>query len=160
MKAFYRILLPLIVITPITSTAVSDESISNKTNSKEVYNFTAENGTPVFTDMRPKNLTYKTQQIKTTDTPLSPPQNISNQQPSITHNTQINNNRTVIINQYNSKKTKQGKTRNKCKTYQKRLDDVLDKMRSGYTTSEYKRLEKERVKYRKLIFNRCESRLH
>ena len=45
-----------------------------------------------------------------------------------------------------------------CKYYKKKLAYYSDKMKQGYKSSQYKRLEENRKKYRKLLFNRCETK--
>ena len=155
----YSLLLMSFLISNTGASAYDASKNSDSTTNKDVYNFTSSNGTPVFTDLKPKSRTYKTQTIKTTKVSVAAPEKSWNQQPSTINNIQVINNNTVIINQYQSKKTKKNKTKNKCKSYRKHLDRVMKKMNAGYLPSEYKKLEKKRLKYRNLIFKRCDSRL-
>ena len=134
------------------------------TTEKEVFNFKDNNGTPVFTDMKPKSVAYKTQTIRTTKVSGSAQQNAIPISHYSTQNSHINNTTTIINNNYFGGKRrvahrKKGKHKTKCELYKARLEKVMDKMRAGYRASEYKKLEKKRLKYRQLLFDKCDTRL-
>ncbi len=168
LNSFFSILLAFSMSSMLTmSTAFADEATNTVTN-KEVYNFKSQNGTPVFTDMKPKNQLFDTQMIKTTE-PSEERLPITNNfapnpvNSSVSNNTDITQNTTTIINHYNSRSIKTSKdnrktSKRRCKYYKRKLEKVMSKMRAGYAPSKYQRLEKERVKYRKLVFDKCATR--
>ncbi|WP_299880421.1 hypothetical protein [uncultured Cocleimonas sp.] len=135
-------------------------------NKKEVYSYQSTGGTPVFTDKRPtKSKQYKTQTIEVTE-PNSKESNNSHTITTYNYSTQINNTQTTIYTTQNSSKKKQHNKKFKtgkhsiqrCQRYKEKLDHYSDKMRSGYKNSEYKKLEKNRKKYKNLLFKNCDTK--
>ena len=134
---------------------------------KEVYSFKDKNGNIVFTDKKPAlEQTFKTQTIEAANSTKSNQNEFSYQE----QNRQI-----VYINQEPSqeqlvrvivedgsvsdKKSYQKKRRLKrCQSFKKRFDYYSEKMNAGYKNSEYKKLEKNRKKYRDLLFKNCSTR--
>lgn len=134
------------------------------TQEKEVFNFTDNNGTPVFTDMKPKSAGYNSRIIRTPRAPKPAQQNVAPTGHYSIQNIRINKTTTIINNNYASGKRrvahhKKSKHKTRCESYKARLDKVMGKMRAGYRASEYKKLEKKRVKYRQLLFDKCDTRL-
>jgi hypothetical protein len=139
------------------SAAYADDAIS-----KKVYSFNAEDGTPVFTDKQPlKSKAFKTHTIEVTGSTV---QSVATQrynhaqQPQNIYITQTQK----VITEHKGKKGKKIKSKknsfSRCQSYKEKLEFYTDKMRSGYKGSEYKKLEKNRKKYRKLLFSRCETK--
>jgi len=135
---------------------------------KEVYSFKDKNGSIVFTDRRPKkSKTYKTQTIEsarsTSNTQNVYSENTDNKSYS-KQNNDLNLNQTINVIVENSEtakkkhKKKAKKSQRRCKSYKRKLTYYSDKMKSGYKSSEYKRLEASRKKYRKLLFNNCDTK--
>lgn len=128
---------------------------------KEVYSFKSKSGTPVFTDKRPtRQQTYQTQTIEAAG---STPREISkNDHYSSTRPIEISQTQTVIVSNKTSKtkssKIKQKHNEKRCQRYKEKLTYYSDRMRGGYRSSEYTKLEKNRKKYRKLLFNKCETK--
>ncbi len=131
--------------------------------SKQVYSFKTEDGTTVFTDKQPiKTNTYETHTIEAANSTVS---NVSTGDRYITQaaqNVNITQTQKIII----AHKNKQGEkhkvlkksSTSRCQSYKEKLEYYAAKMRSGYTNSEYKKLEKSRKKYRNLLFSRCETK--
>lgn len=140
MKIITRLSIFLFLLS-FTSIGLSD----GYTNT-EVYKLTAKNGTAVFTDKKPKKEKYEVQTIESS-------------------------NPTGSGNYYkyetSPKKESKGKRRTTdkekktslatCKRYKSKWKQYSAKMRVGYDASQYERLEKNRVKYRDLLFNQCNS---
>lgn len=139
----------------------STSSFADELITKEVYSFKTENGTPVFTDKRPvKREKYQTQTIETAG---SAPTEISkNDHYSNTRPIEISQTQTVIVSNKTSKtkrsKIKQKHNETRCLHYKEKFTYYSNRMRGGYRSSEYKKLEKNRKKYRKLLFNKCETK--
>jgi hypothetical protein len=154
--------LPLIIILALISNTILADNLENNVTSKEVYSFNSKDGTPVFTDMKPKKHQFDTQTIKTAKPNDEEIVIIDKATPSATNNTEITHNTTTIIHQYGARsnsKTKRKDNKRRCKYFKHKLEYVNRKMKAGYRPSEYKRLEKERMKYRSLVFERCDSRV-
>jgi len=142
--------LPLIIglATLAFSTTINAEGFIKK----EVYSYKDANGNLVFTDKQPA----KSANSQNTDIAEN------NYQPKRYSN---NNNETqtvrVIIEDgslIEKKKYKKKRTLKRCKSFKKKFDYYSDKMNSGYKNSEYKKLEKNRKKYRNLLFKNCDTR--
>ena len=131
--------------------------------SKQVYSFKTEDGTTVFTDKQPiKTNTYETHTIEAANSTVS---NVSTSDRYITQaaqNINITQTQKVIIAHKNKqsikRKVSKKSSTSRCQSYKEKLEYYAAKMRSGYTNSEYKKLEKSRKKYRNLLFNRCETK--
>ena len=144
---------------------ISGVSYADGFSKKEVYSYQSNTGTPVFTDKRPiKNKQYNTQTIETVN-PDSSRQTSSSYK--IADNTKpiiINQTQTVVYSNKNSSKKKRGSKRKTkdslklCQRYKEKVDYYSEKMRGGYRSSEYKKLEKNRKKYKNLLFNRCDTK--
>jgi len=158
--------LPSFLVLLLTSGSYADGF-----DKKEVYSYQSNTGTPVFTDKRPiKSKQYKTQTIEATTSN----DNGNNSRKNNSSNTVINYNNSTLINQtqtivyanknsskkkQHSKKQRTGKhSLKKCQNYKKKFDHYSEKMSEGYTNSEYKKLEKNRKKYRNLLFNNCDTK--
>ena len=145
---------------------LSSSNYADALNKKEVYSFQSKDGTTVFTDKRPaKASQYKTQTIES----ITPSTNNTNSH-TVTHyndSTQINHTQTIVYENQNSIKKKKPSSKkhgkgkhslSRCQRYKEKLDDYSEKMRSGYTNSEYKKLEKNRKKYKNLLFKHCDTK--
>ncbi len=128
----------------------------------EIFSFKAKNGTPIFTDKKPKNNDYKTKVI---------------QAAKATQNGQYQAQQREFLVEYKHQNVeyqptskKKSRSRSKkvkskvnetsiktCKKYKRRLEKVSEKMRVGYTAKQYRGLEAKRVKYRDLLFYNCNS---
>ncbi len=142
---------------------------------KEVYSFKDASGNTVFTDRQPaKKQAYKTQTIeaanstgRVTDNPtrnaLSSQATQNNYNDRVYSENIVNQQQTVRIivedgNAIDKKSYKKKRSLKRCKSYKKRFDYFRDKMKSGYKNSEYKKLESNRQKYKRLLFDNCETR--
>lgn len=112
----------------------------------EVYKYPSKNGTPIFTDKKPKNKTHQTQIVEAVKSTGNGD-----------HETALMARDHIKVSGKSRKKAKKKKTVSiaTCKLYKKRLDAVSEKMRVGYKAEKYRKLEKKRVKYRDLLFNKC-----
>ena len=138
---------------------ISGVSYADGFSKKEVYSYQSNTGTPVFTDKRPiQSKQYNTQTIETTN-----PDNSY----TVTNHTKpiiINQTQMVIYSNKSSTKKKQGSKRKtkgslkRCLRYKEKVDYYSEKMRGGYHSSEYKKLEKNRKKYKNLLFKRCDTK--
>lgn len=135
---------------------------------KEVYSFKDASGNTVFTDRRPaKKQAYQTQTIEAANSTGNSqnndvPQN--NYQQRVYSENTVTQQQTVRIivedgSAIDKKSYKKKRGLKRCKSYKKRFDYYTDKMKSGYKNSEYKKLESNRKKYKKLLFNNCETRI-
>lgn len=127
---------------------------------KEVYSFKDKNGNTVFTDKQPvKEKSFKTQTIETAKSTSNAQyendqthysENISNKEQVI---------RVIVENgkQSTKKSYKKKGSLKRCSSYKDKFEYYSDKMKSGYKNSEYKKLEKNRKKYRNLLFKNCET---
>jgi hypothetical protein len=134
---------------------------SDGTISKDVYSFKNENGNLVFTDKKPvNNKLFKTRTIETAKSSTSETSHSEFNSEARTIN--ITQTQTVLAGDQPGKhKRSKNKKRNstkRCQYYKEKLTYYSDKMREGYRSSEYKKLEKNRKKYRKLLFNRCDTK--
>ena len=149
-------LLSIIIIVLFTS-AFADEVIT-----KKVYSFKTEDGTPVFTDKKPhNNKTYETRTIEIANSIPSADNREYGHTPQPTNNINITHTQKIIIERevrQRKKSIKKKSSTSRCQSYKEKLEFYAEKMREGYTSSEYKKLEKNRKKYRKLLFNRCETK--
>ena len=138
---------------------------------KEVFSYQSNTGTPVFTDKRPiKSKQYKTQTIEAATSSdsgkNSKKNNNSNTVINYNNSTLINHTQMVVYSNKNSSKKKQQSKKQRtgkhslkrCQRYKEKFDHYSDKMREGYTNSEYKKLEKNRKKYKNLLFNNCDTK--
>jgi len=115
----------------------------------KVFKYSSTSGVPVFTDKEPKNRSHETKIIEAAkSTGKGYPITIFNDQ--VTHST-----RTHKSSKRSSKKKR--KHLAQCKKYKRKFDAVSEKMRVGYKASQYRALEKKRVKYRDLLFYECNS---
>jgi len=115
----------------------------------KVFKYSSTSGVPVFTDKEPKNRSHETKIIEAAkSTGKGYPITIFNDQ--VTHST-----RTHKSSKRSSKKKR--KHLEQCKKYKRKFDAVSEKMRVGYKASQYRALEKKRVKYRDLLFYECNS---
>ena len=146
---------------------LSGASYADGFNKKEVYSYQSKTGTPVFTDKRPiESRQYKTQTIEAATSSGSRKNNNSHSVINYNNSIEINQTQTVVYANKNSSKKKQhskkqrtGKDHLKrCQRYKEKFDHYSDKMREGYKNSEYKKLEKNRKKYKNLLFNRCDTK--
>ena len=137
-------------------------AIADGVISKKVYSFNAENGTPVFTDKQPlKSRTFKTHTIEATESTAKNTTTQSYQVAQPPQNIVITQTQKVIVAHTGKKgkqKTSKKYSASRCQSYKEKLEFYAAKMRSGYKGSEYKKLEKNRKKYRKLLFSRCETK--
>ena len=139
----------------------SSASLADGSITKEVYSFKSKSGTPVFTDKRPiKQQNYQTQTIEAAGSTSR--ETSTNDHYSRTRPIEISQTQTVIVSNKTSK-TKRSKIKQKhnekhCQRYKEKLTYYSDRMRGGYRNSEYKKLEKNRKKYRKLLFSKCETK--
>lgn len=160
-----KILLSYLLITISTltlSTSVSAEGFIKK----EVYSFKDKNGNIVFTDKQPaKSKTFKTQTIEAANSTGSKSgeylSQYDNNQNNYSNNEPYNKQQVVRVivedgSLIEEKSYKKKRILKRCKSFKKKLDYYTDKLRSGYKNSEYKKLEKNRKKYRDLLFNNCE----
>ncbi len=146
----------------IFSTSIGAEGFTKK----EVYSFKDINGNIVFTDKRPiTEKTFKTQTIEvansTSDREYTNKQEYSNNQTDYSYK-QENNERIVRVivedgRAFDKKSYKKKRTLKRCKSFKRKFDYYSDKMKSGYKNSEYKKLEKNRKKYRNLLFKNCKT---
>ncbi len=147
----------------ISTLLISGISYADGFSKKEVYSYKSKSGTPVFTDKRPiKSRQFKTQTIEAA-IPTTKRQNSNSY--AITNNSrpiQINHTQTVVYahkkSKHNKKQTKGKDGLKHCQRYKEKFDYYSDKMREGYRNSEYKKLEKNRKKYKNLLFNRCDTK--
>lgn len=148
------------------TTASNAESLIKK----EVYSFKDKSGNLVFTDKRPiKQKNFKTQTIEaanfTGNVQSKGAAKSSYKQRVYADNTNntIKSPRTVklvvedrkVVDKKSYKKKRRLK---RCKAYKKKFTYYSAKMRSGYKSSEYEKLESKRKKYRKLLFNNCDTK--
>ena len=164
LKLIFCVLFPLVTAFSVVENAIA-EDMPVEISNKKVFNFTDSGGTPVFTDRKPKTTGFKTRTIQTRKVLNNSRIKPGSTTHYMTRNIQVNNNTTVINNNNylvgkGIRHLKKKGMKNHCKSYKARLDKVMDKMRSGYRPSEYKRLEKKRVKYRKLLFDKCDNQLN
>ena len=146
--------------------ALCANSIADGFITKEVYSFNSKNGSPVFTDKKPVNKqNYKTQTIEAAKSTASYSgfanthyRNPAPLQRQYTPTLQPQ--RIIVEHRVTDQRKLQKKKRSiaTCKYYKKKLAYYSDKMKQGYKSSQYKRLEENRKKYRKLLFNRCETK--
>ena len=131
---------------------------------KEVYSFKDKNGNTVFTDRQPtKSKTFKTKTIEAVNSTANTqytyiPQLESNQTNISSQNEQVVR---VVIEDGNVTKKKSYKKKRslkRCKSFKRKFDYYSDRLKSGYKNKEYKMLEKNRKKYRNLLFKNCETR--
>jgi len=124
--------------------------------------FNSSKGTPVFTDkIPPKKQSYKVQTIEAApSTARSSQQYINNAPPVPAIKRQTPRTQRVIVEHRFSrqKNTRKKPKKKRCKYYKSRFEYFSDRMNAGYKNSQYAYLEKNRVKYRDLLFNRCETR--
>ncbi|MEH6457261.1 MAG: hypothetical protein V7749_13110 [Cocleimonas sp.] len=134
---------------------------------KEVYSFKDSSGNTVFTDRQPvKKQTYKIQTIEAANSTginqnIGEPQN--NYKQRVYSENTVSQQQTVRIivedgSIIDKKSYKKKRGLKRCKSYKKRFDYYSDKMKSGYKNSEYNKLESNRKKYRKLLFDNCDTR--
>lgn len=115
----------------------------------KVYKYSESNGTPVFTDVEPEN---KKHEIKTIEA-VKPTEDIF-----VTKLIKDRSIREGSRRRSSGRKSKkEGKQLAQCKKYKRQFEAVSEKMRVGYKASEYRKLEKKRVKYRDLLFHNCNS---
>lgn len=134
---------------------------------KEVYSFKDKNGNIVFTDKQPaKEKIFKTQTIEAAN---STGNSQYSYQPEYTKtqadDSYLRDNKEQIVrvivedsSAYDKKSYKKKRSLKRCSSFKKKFDYYSDKMNSGYTSKEYKKLEKNRKKYRDLLFKNCETR--
>ena len=130
----------------LTITFATDEAFITT----KVFKYSSKNGTPVFTDKEPKNGSHEIKTIKAAKStgdgnPITVFKDTAIYYPKKRHKS---SNR--------SAKNKK-KQLAKCKKYKERFEAVSEKMRIGYKASQYRALEKKRVKYRDLLFYQCDS---
>ena len=143
---------------------------------KEVYSFKDKSGNSVFTDRQPnKKQAFKTQTIEAAnstantldelrdydDRSNSKHRNYSNQ--TYLNNNSITQPQTVRIIVEEGRVTKKKyykkkRSLSRCKSYKKKLTYFSNKMKAGYKSTEYKKLEANRKKYKNLLFNNCETK--
>ena len=139
---------------------------------KEVYSFKDKNGNIVFTDKQPAQAkTFKTQTIEaansTGDTQYtyqsSHKSNEQNDQTDSSYHSQNNEQVVRVIVEdgqtFSKKSYKKKRSLKRCKSFKKKFDYYSEKMNEGYKSSEYKKLEKNRKKYRNLLFKHCDTRI-
>lgn len=115
----------------------------------KVFKYSSKSGVPIFTDKKPKNKPHETKIIEAA-------KSTGEGYPVSTFNDQLTKStRTHKSSKRSSKKKKRELT--KCKKYKRKFEAVSEKMRVGYKASQYRALEKKRVKYRDLLFNECNS---
>lgn len=133
---------------------------------KEVYSYKDASGNLVFTDKQPeKKQSYKTQTIEAaSSTGNSQNSGVTRKsyQPKVYSSASYEPQTVRVIiedgNLIEKKKYKKRRSLKRCKSFKKRFDYYSDKMNSGYKNSEYKKLEKQRKKYRDLLFKNCDTR--
>ena len=148
-------IISLQLILPLLLGLFSSPLFADGFSNTEVYTFTAENGTPVFTDQKAKLKEYETkiiQAVKAEDSGNGYYPNIPPMQAPVHQVTNVVIHNHVSNNDSGEKKT----SLSTCRSYKRKLDAVSEKMRVGYTASQYRSLEKRRVKYRDLLFNKCD----
>ena len=133
---------------------------------KEVYSFKDTSGNFVFTDQLPtKNQVFKTQTIEAANS--TGQENESSKrnydQGSTYSNNLVSQQKTIrVVVENGSAANKQSHTKKRslkrCKSYKKKFDHYSDKMNSGYKNSEYKKLASNRKKYKRLLFDNCDTR--
>jgi len=137
---------------------------------KEVYSYKDKNGNIVFTDKQPaKKQEFKTQTIEAANSTGNSQERYSvkydNNQTHYSNNDSDNDNKEQVVrviikdgSLIDKKSYKKRRTVKRCKSFKKKFDYYSDKMNAGYKNSEYKKLEKNRKKYRDLLFKNCETR--
>ena len=151
--------------TTLLSTSGSAEGFIKK----EVYSYKDKSGNIVFTDRLPTTKqSFKTQTIEaanSTGNTNSYSQNEVIPQHDYSHQANVSNNQPqtvrIIVEEggFTKKKSyKKKRSLKRCKTYKKKLTYFSDKMKAGYKNSEYKKLEKNRKKYKNLLFSNCETK--
>jgi len=133
---------------------------------KEVYSFKDKNGNIVFTDKQPaKTKTFKTQTIEAANSTANNQSNntadYSNKPIDYSYKSERKEKVVRVIVEdgrtYDKKSYKKKRTLKSCKSFKKKFDYYSDKMNAGYKSSEYQKLEKNRKKYRNLLFKNCET---
>lgn len=155
------------VLSLLISLLFTNSSYAEGFIKKEVYSFKDKNGNIVFTDKQPaKEKVYKTQTIEaansTADSQYTYQPEYSNTQSDITYQRENKEQVVRVIvedgSAYDKKTYKRKRSLKRCSSFKKKFDYYSDKMNSGYKSKEYKKLEKNRKKYRDLLFKNCETR--
>lgn len=159
MKISPLMTLPSILCLLLTTSGFADGFITT-----DIYSLKSKSGTPIFTDKKPeKTLNYITQTIEAADsTDSSRQQKYNYRIPAVQYsNTQHKQTRKIIVEHRLAKRKKSKKkksTVSTCKYYKTRFSYFSNKMKKGYKSSQYEYLERNRKKYKKLLFNRCETK--
>lgn len=155
-KSLFAVLIMLISIS-FTFTAAAEGFIK-----KEVYSFKDNNGNTVFTDRVPtKKQAYDKRIIEAANSTGEAASEYKTQADYAPKAYPQRQTIRVVVEQNSVAKKKYYKKKKglkRCKSYKKKLAYYSDKMKAGYKNSEYKKLESNRKKYRKLLFNNCDTK--
>lgn len=155
-KSLFAILITIFTIS-FTYTAAAEGFIK-----KEVYSFKDKSGNTVFTDRIPaKEQPYNKQVIEAANSTGDTEKDYRSEAYYAPKSYPQNQTIKIVVEQNSvakNKNYKKKKSSKRCKSYKKKLSYYSDKMKSGYKNSEYKKLESNRKKYRKLLFNNCDTK--